>query len=567
MTFHLADIMDLEYLLALDEQVDTPEQTRAVAARDRDIFRQLDAADMSDADLLLSWLSFRKLVFFDQAGHKGQARLPGRVYAGLWRWMAYGLAFFGGLAGLALSYTFLAYHGVRPVNVALFFSIFILVPAVLFLVTLAGLVIRRFRRSGPGHGVFYTLVSGFLFRMLPRLLEKIWARTGKVETGKDKAFLDEVIFFINSKKNAYGFLFFWPVVILVSVFALFFSFGALGGTLFRVAVSDVAFGWQSTLAATPSVVHDLVSLVSFPWAAWVPDYLSGPTPAQIEGSRIILKQGIASLSTGDLVSWWPFLCLGMVFYAVLPRLVLIAGAVAAQRMCLHRFDFHQPRFRRLLVRMKSPVMDIGFTETSGDLHAFKPVQPQEHRPRQKHQDHQDHLPDHPGHAIHYTADSNVQPRQNKTENQVSGTGAGVAADMVIGTPAVVLAPASIWDKDALDRILQLLRRQFLLDVHTVIPIALDPDTDPGLLTPAILDGADPVVLLQEVWQPPIRGLLHYLVQLKQGVLHDKNLWVLLTRAPEEENPGVADGDMDFTVWQTSVGKLGYPDILVERIRP
>ncbi|MCA1787432.1 MAG: DUF2868 domain-containing protein, partial [Desulfobacteraceae bacterium] len=365
MSFHLTDIMDLDYLLSLDEQADTPEQKRAVAARDRDIFCQLDAADMSDADLLLSWLSFRKLVFFDQAGHKGQARLPGRVYAGLWRWMACGLAFFGGLAGLALAYTFLAYHGVRPVNVALFFFIFILVPAVLFLVTLAGLVFRRFRRSGPGHGIFYTLVSGFLFRVLPGLLEKIWARTGKGETGKDKAFFDEVLFFIRSKKNAYGVLFFWPVMILVSLFALFFSLGALGGTLFRVAVSDVAFGWQSTLAATPLVVHDLVSLVSFPWAAWVPDYLFGPTLSQIEGSRIILKQGIASLSTSDLASWWPFLCLGMVFYAVVPRLVLIAGAVAAQRMCLDRFDFHQPRFRRLLVRMKSPVMDIGFTEASG----------------------------------------------------------------------------------------------------------------------------------------------------------------------------------------------------------
>jgi hypothetical protein len=538
MTFHLTDIMDLDYLLALDEQAETPEQTRAVAARDRDIFRHLDAEDMSDADLVLSWLSFRKLVFFDQAGHKGQSLLPGRVYAGLWRWMGFGLAFFGGLAGLALSYTFLAYHGVRPVNVALFFSIFILVPAVLFLVTLAGLVIRRFRRSGPGHGVFYTLVSGFLFRVLPGLLEKILVKTGKVETGKDKASLEEVLLFIRGKKDAYGFLFFWPVMILVSLFALFFSLGALGGTLFRVAVSDVAFGWQSTLAATPLVVHDLVSLVSFPWADWVPEYLSGPTPAQIEGSRIILKQGIASLSTGDLVSWWPFLCIGMVFYAVLPRLVLIAGAAAAQRMCLNRLDFHQPRFRRLLVRMKSPVMDIGFTEASRDLHGTR-----------------------------YQEDTKAQHIQDKTQNPAPNTGDGVAADAVIGTPAVVLAPASIWDKEALDPILLLLRRQFLLDVHTVIPIALDPDTDHRLLTPEILDGADPVILLQEVWQPPIRGLLHYLVQLKQGVLKDKNLWVLLTRAPEEKNPGVADKDIDFTVWQTSVAKLGYPDILVERIRP
>ncbi|MCA1787600.1 MAG: DUF2868 domain-containing protein, partial [Desulfobacteraceae bacterium] len=211
-------------------------------------------------------------------------------------------------------------------------------------------------------------------------------------------------------------------------------------------------------------------------------------------------------------------------------------------------DFHQPRFRRLLVRMKSPVMDIGFTEASGGSYGARYMA--------------DPNPTDPN-----PADPKAPPGQNRTENPASGTGAGMAADAVIGTPAVVLAPASIWDKDALDRIILLLHRQFLLDVHTVIPIDLNPDTDPGLLTPEILDGADPVILLQEVWQPPIRGLLHYLVQLKQGVLNDKNLWVLLTRAPEEENPGVPDADMDFTVWQTSVGKLGYPDILVERIRP
>jgi hypothetical protein len=43
--------------------------------------------------------------------------------------------------------------------------------------------------------------------------------------------------------------------------------------------------------------------------------------------------------------------------------------------------------------------------------------------------------------------------------------------------------------------------------------------------------------------------------------------VLLTRAPEEENLGVADRDLDAGVWQDRILGLGHPDMLVERIRP
>jgi hypothetical protein len=83
----------------------------------------------------------------------------------------------------------------------------------------------------------------------------------------------------------------------------------------------------------------------------------------------------------------------------------------------------------------------------------------------------------------------------------------------------------------------------------------------------VLNGADPVIFLQEVWQPPIRGLLHYLSQLKQGVLRDKNLWILLTQAPEEDTLGVEGRTVEATVWQDRILGLNHPDMLVERIRP
>jgi hypothetical protein len=558
MTLKLSDIMDLDYLLALDERPETADSADAIAERDREIFRQMDAGKMNDRDLLLSWLDFRKLLFFDQAGPSGFRRLPGQVFSQIFVWAARGLSLAGAVSGMALVYAFLAYHGTRPVNVALFFCVFVLVPVVFLVLTLAGLVVRHFRRTISGNGIFFSLVSVFLFHMVPKAVEKVWKKSGKSITDPDHSGFHDVLFFIRSRKQAYGYLFFWPLLTLLSVFALFFSLGALGGTLFRVTFSDVAFGWQSTLSATPSTVHGLVSLVSLPWAAWVPDALAGPTLTQVEGSRIILKQGIAELATTDLVSWWPFLCLSLLCYAVVPRLLLIIGAATAQQLILNRFEFHPPRFRRLIVRMKSPVMDIGYTELPGN------------RPGPENTPENPDLQGATESATGPTCSEKARHRPGRADTPAprdAGKGTAVSADMTLGTPAVVLAPASVWDRNAVDRIRPLLGRQFLLDVKQVVSIALDPDADSLLLGPSVLDGADPVVLLQEVWQPPIRGLLHYLVQLKQGVLRDKNLWVLLIQAPDEENLGVADTDRDARVWQETVSRLGHPDIQVERIRP
>jgi hypothetical protein len=564
MAFRLSDILDLDFLLALDEHPDAAESAEPKAARDRDIFRQAGGDHLSDNALMAAWLSYRKMLYLDQAGPGGYQRLPGRLFNDLFTWTARGLAMAGGLAGLFLAYGFLAYHGVRPVNVAVFFFVFVLLPAVFSLFSVAGFLFRHVRGFGTKSRGMSALVSSLLFDRIPGMLKRLRNKAEKRPAENGPTRLDEALFFIRTKKQAYGDLFFWPLVILVSLFALFFSLGALGGTVFRVAFSDVAFGWQSTLAATPAVVHDLVTLVSMPWATWVPEALTGPTLDQIDGSRIVLKQGIAALATKDLVSWWPFLCLSMVCYAIVPRVLVIGGAVVAQRSVLKQFDLQQPRFRRLMVRMKSPIMDIRVEETTsprqGAAPSSEPIHPS-HEPGKK-----------PGTTVSEDERSScpasdpieekTHPAPGKMEPAPSGTGPAS-----VGTPAVVLAPVPAWDQAAADRISLLLAQQFLLDVRQVIYVAQDLEADSRLLGPEVLDGADPVIFLQEVWQPPIRGLLYYLAQLKQGVLRDKNLWILLTQAPEEEILGVDGREVEATVWQDRVLGLNHPDILVERIRP
>ena len=148
----------------------------------------------------------------------------------------------------------------------------------------------------------------------------LWARSRVAEKlGADhRSRMDSTLGIIRSKGSTYGFLFFLPIFILTQLFAIGFNLGLLTTTLFKVITADIAFGWQSTLQLSSAAVHSLVQKIALPWswlAAGDPAY---PSLAQIEGSRIILKEGIYHLSTPDLVSWWPFLCFSVFFYGLLP---------------------------------------------------------------------------------------------------------------------------------------------------------------------------------------------------------------------------------------------------------
>jgi Protein of unknown function (DUF2868) len=560
MTIHLQDIIDLDYLLSLDNQRDSVEEKNEILARDREIFTQLnpagldsigsdqtgldqtglDPGEMTDRDLLFSWLEYRRLVFFHQSPEGPSALLPGRVFSSLYRWVVCVLVITGFLSGISMAYSFLAYHGTRPVNVTIFFAVFIFLHLLLFFITLFVLANRFFARGAGNrmarHSVVHTLLSWFFFGGLPGILKRLGRPMGE----KGTATIEYTASLIQMRNREYRFVFFWPFFLLSSFFATAFSAGALGGTLFRVAVSDMAFGWQSTLMTASDRIHDALSVISLPWSWFVPASLAYPNLEQIEGSRILLKEGIASLATKDLVSWWPFLCLGIFFYAVLPRLILILLGGMAQRRAVDQFDFERPRFKKLLIRMQSPIMDIRFDEA-----------PVSRAGRQN-----------------PPADPSVAdvPGIDPLLPEGSG-GETVLAEQrqFKGSHAMVLVPGSVYGEKNLGAVPGVIRQNLFLEVRSTISLSFDYSADKALLAELAATSSDQVVLLQEVWQPPIRGLVHYFVQLKTQIFTDRPLWILLTQTPGEE-PWVVDGeDMNFKVWKQAIHQLGNPDILLERV--
>ena len=136
MRIKLKDIIDLDYLITRDEALDSQEEIQARAARDRRIFRHSESCHQNERTLLISWLKFRKEEFFNPADKKGMVLLPGSIFSSLYTWMICGMSLAGFFTGISLAYSFLAYHGGRPINVTIFSALFVGLPVVLSLLTL-----------------------------------------------------------------------------------------------------------------------------------------------------------------------------------------------------------------------------------------------------------------------------------------------------------------------------------------------------------------------------------------------------------------------------------------------
>ncbi|MCD4678401.1 MAG: DUF2868 domain-containing protein, partial [Desulfobacula sp.] len=355
MKIRLKDIIDLDYLISMDDALESGEDIRLRAIKDRKIYSQCKDDFQTGRTLLFAWLGFRKEEFFRDKDKKGVTLLPGTIFSSLYTWTVYAMVFLGGIAGISMAYSFLAYHGTRPINVAVFIALFVVFQVILIVFTLILLVRKSMGQKNYGKrfsgSIVHTLLSALFFDVLPKILKK----ADRTVFRKSLDTLEYTASLIRMKNREYKDLLFWPFFILTSGFALSFSAGALGGTFFRVVVSDMAFGWQSTLMATSAGVHDLISIMAFPWSWFMPEFFAHPSLEQIEGSRIILKDGISVLATQDLISWWPFICLGILFYAVIPRGLLIIMGGFVQKRALRNYNFDRPRFRQLIVRMQSPV--------------------------------------------------------------------------------------------------------------------------------------------------------------------------------------------------------------------
>jgi len=513
------DIFDLEYFLHKDSTV--PDGT--LRQRDRALFvEHIEPAlqqcpkDQQRLFILHNWLEHRRRTEFGTA----DSLSPGALFVEAHRTLRLislvaGL-FFGSIAGLS----FFNYAGTTPVNIFsfLFFFIFTQIGALLLLL-LSGLVrwLLRGRRVTPpllirvmGELITRTILWGHR-----NILGRMWAES------RDS--LAASLGLIKGRQRIYGSLFFWPVFALTQLLAIGANAGIFAATLFRILTSDVAFGWQSTVQFSSHALYSFVQIVSLPWSWIIPQSFSHPSLTAIQGSRIILKDGISHLATQDLVSWWPFLILCLMVYGLLPRIILYVLAIYMQYKNLSELRLQHSPCLRLLQRLQTP-------------------------------------------QVSTQAAPEFRNAQEQPINEIPPAGEkAIARERDSQTPVLVLIPDEIYSLYQDDTLNTLLAPRGLHPAGKMRFMASYEADRKVLEDLARQDWSqtEGIVILMEAWMPPLIAFLSFLNTLRAVVGPDITITIeLIGKSGPEHLPAPPSGN-DWAIWAKKITALGDPLISLE----
>lgn len=302
----IADLVDLEWFLNRSE-----EQEFSDSEKNSLLLPGVKIpSDLSDAECLDLWLKAKRKMHLAQG-----LFLPGKkVLSGLN--ILFLLTIIISFAiGSGISLGILHYDGSVPVNLLYAFAVLVFLPFATVFVTL--LVMLFYRKRLPlAHSLVLHGTRKLLFSMLGKMDSKVSS-----EKREDALILKrEMTEF--SRKYA-------PLVraLLFFTFQLggfFLVAGMVVAFLVKVAGSDLAFAWQSTLNLKPDELARFLGILGAPWKSFLPEAV--PTLAQIEGSRVFLKEGIAGLEGAKLAAWWGFMVMALLVYGLFPRFLLFLFA-------------------------------------------------------------------------------------------------------------------------------------------------------------------------------------------------------------------------------------------------
>lgn len=521
--WRIPDLIDLEFFLGQDEGEDLD----ILAARDREMYTRFPVAatdkKTSTSELLFGWLAGRKQAFAETGS---ETPLPGQIWQELFSLFFWGCLIFGLVAGGTIAFSFLSYSGTRPVNVSAYFGIFVAFQALLLMLLFLLSLYRRMLGRG--------LDGSFLYRMLRRffykLISGISRRAAFGSSTDTRLKWSAQVVGINQLQQRYGSLFIRPFFLLAQLFGVSFNAGVLAATLLKVIGSDVAFGWQTTLQIGSETVHALVRWISLPWSWFLPTCCC-PSLAQVEGSKLVLKDGIYHLATHDLISWWPFLCLSVLFYGLLPRVVLLLVGGIRQHRDLVALGFEHGLYRHLVHRMRTPTVSTN-----------APAEDQQERVE----------------GVAAVPEISVE----KLDDQLR---------RVKRTSMVGLVPDELFADCSLEALRKQVRVRLGYELASVLPVwTMERSEDEELAELKdlmIATSSEDILLLQEAWQPPIQELLSFLRRMRETVGEQPTIIVVLIGKPAADTIVTPVRKLNLQIWQQKIATLGDPGLqLVELVK-
>ncbi len=529
--WRIPDFLDLEYFFIQDRDLAEKKGESVLRGRDRALYLEEIEPDAAGSEpdrewLIHRWLQARRSR--ESRDSSGHALLPGRMWYELYGLFWSLFSFLAMAAGATIAYSFLSYSGRQPVNVSLFFLVFVGFQVLFLFFLLLGFLYRRVRGQDLRGSLLLSLVNKGLNRFLFKVRKY---GLDSMESGKRTQFAASLAA-VRARGKGYGSLFFWPLFLLFQLFGIAFNFGVLGSVLVKVATSDLAFGWQSTISLSSRFVSSLVQWVALPWS-WLFGPASYPSLAQIEGSRMILKEGMYHLASEDLASWWPFLCLAICCYCLLPRILLFAAGTLGRKRSLARISFHRADHNQLVHRLLTPRLETRIPDTE---QVPSPAQP---------------IP---------------TPRESIRIEEEEGEGAGGAPP--VNGRLLVLIPDELYDDCDMQQLEHLCQQTFGYGVGERIRIN-EEYSDNSMIHARLQKMADDcpsLLILQEAWQPPIQEMLRFLHELRQTCDEETHIILALVGKPRPETIFTGVSSIDLQIWQQKLITLADPCLQVTPLR-
>ncbi|WP_372371150.1 DUF2868 domain-containing protein [Candidatus Uabimicrobium sp. HlEnr_7] len=488
----IKDFVDLEYFFYLDREKDQEHLIK----RDRLLFINKISNEHKDKpSQIKKWAELR------QSEEDDREELPGEIYNNGYLLLKNILIVIGIVSGFTITSSFLWYDGKTPINVSSFFFVLIILQMLLLVSLLFAVLFRSKLRS-------LTFLSPLVKRLLKKLSIFVLKNTYQKLSSKNTKNFDSKMGFIKAQKLIYGHIFKWQIFNATQLFAIFFNLAILLTLLFKVFTADLALGWQSTAEIQNQTLYKTVEVIATPWS-WFITENAYPSPEQIEGSRIILKDGIYHLQSEALTSWWPFLCLSILFYGLLPRLLFFIVGYLGQRRAINHFPFNSANCNRLLRRFETQYVEID--DSSSTI-----IQSQE---------------------------KDAQISEGKTAKVTSSDN----------------YQTFVWESIAklyADSYLQQQVQQKL--TYDIKPYEIETSLDGEDKALEYLEKISPegTVILQASWKPPIGEAMEFIEDIR-NISKQKEIIVALIGKPNKNKQEKID-TKDFKMWNTAVAKLGDP---------
>ena len=531
--WRIPDFLDLEYFFLQDRDLAEKQGERVLRDRDRNFYLEHIGpdAEISASDhkwLIYRWLEQRRSS--ENAAQGGHALLPGRMWYELYGLFWSVFSFIAVFAGGGLAYSFLAYSGRQPVNVSAFFLFFVVFQLLFLAVLLAAFLYRKFSGLDLRSSLLLSLVS----KGLNRLLFRVRKYGLDSMSGSRRAQFTGALAAVQMRGKGYGSLFFWPIFLLFQLFGIAFNFGVLGALLVKVASADLAFGWQSTIQLSSQVAASAVQWLALPWAWFLGDG-SYPSLSQIEGSRMVLKDGFYHLTSGDLVSWWPFLCLAICCYCLLPRILLFLFGSNMRSRSLSAVSFSRADHKQLLHRLLTPRLETRVVTE-------EVLSPPEEA------------------SVAAVTETKAEPdKKPDTECIIPES----EPDAVNGQ-VMVLVPEELYDVYDDEQFSRLSRQAFGYTVVGAIPVD-DEYCDAEKVFNRLQEtdiSAAALLVLQEAWQPPIQEMLSFLRELRENCDEGQHIILALVGKPMPDTIFTPVSDLDLQIWKQKTAVLADPCLQV-----